>query len=502
MSAEPKERILLVDDNPVNLSVLTGALEPEGYTILAAPSGEIGLKVAATGAPELILLDVMMPGMDGIETCRRLKANAATREIAVIFISAKSEMESVVNGFRAGGIDYITKPFQAEEVLVRVENHLKRVRLTRELVKKNEALSVANERLQREISLRAQAEEALQTADEKLNILSGRETERWGVAGMVGKSRTVGKILADIRKLRNFGATNVLITGESGTGKELIARAIHFGGPRSGGPFIPVNCVAIPEELAESMFFGHLKGSFTGATSDRKGYFELADGGTLFLDEIGDMPHVLQAKLLRVLEDGVVTPIGGTNGKRVAVRVLAATNADLEAKIAAGQFRQDLYFRLARFTVLTPPLRSRPEDIALLAEHFLHLFATEMGMRAPRLESATLPVLESYPFPGNVRELKNIIERALIESGGAEIRPEHLHLPAAEGAARGSGPSAAQTAFASELPLNLEQAESLLIQRALAASNGNIAEAARLLGVHRTRIYRKLALGSQMTLPG
>ena len=494
MITEPREKILLVDDNPTNLQVLTDALEPEGYSILAAPSGEVALRIAARGGPDLILMDVMMSGMNGLETCHRLKEDAATADIPVIFISARGDMESVVDGFRAGGIDYITKPFHAEEVLVRVENHLKRVRLTRELLQKNRELTSTNERLEKEIQRRELAEAALQTADEKLTIISDREAKRWGIAGFVGQSKTIRKILQDVQRLHNFGATSVLMTGESGTGKELIARGIHYGGSRAGAPFVPVNCVAIPGDLAESMFFGHIKGSFTGATNDRKGYFELAHGGTLFLDEIGDMPLILQAKLLRVLEDGIVTPVGSAHGKAVDVRILAATNVDLHEKIATGAFRQDLYFRLARFTVVTPPLRERREDVALLAEHFLNLFATEMGIKAPRLGAGTLAALEAYHFPGNVRELKNVIERSLIESGGGEILPRHLHLVPAGG----NGAHAVKqdkTAAVAQLPLNLEEAENLLIQRALAQTNGNIAEAARLLGVHRTRIYRKIAQG-------
>ncbi|HWB58340.1 MAG TPA: sigma-54 dependent transcriptional regulator [Chthoniobacteraceae bacterium] len=492
MTTPSREKILLVDDNPTNLQVLTDALEPEGYRILAAPSGEVALKIAARGEPDLILLDVMMSGLNGLETCRRLKADPATAEVPVIFISARGEMESVVEGFRAGGIDYITKPFHAGEVLARVENHLKNVRLTRELLDKNRELTATNERLQNEIQRREKAEAALQTADEKLTILSDREAKRWGIEGFVGQSKTIRKILQDVQRLHNFGATSVLMTGESGTGKELIARGIHYGGPRAAGPFVPVNCVAIPGELAESMFFGHVKGSFTGAVSDRKGYFELADGGTLFLDEIGDMPLALQAKLLRVLEDGIVTPVGASAGKAVDVRILAATNVDLHAKIAAGVFRQDLYFRLARFTVPTPPLRERREDVALLAAHFLNLFATEMGIKAPRLGGEALAALEAYHFPGNVRELKNIIERSLIESGGGEIQQQHLYLmPKVGGAGAPANPNKAGAV--ADLPLNLEEAENLLIQRALAQTNGNIAEAARLLGVHRTRIYRKIA---------
>jgi DNA-binding NtrC family response regulator len=485
-----RETILIVDDKPTNLDLLSRALEPHGYNVLAAPSGEVALKIASRALPDLILLDVVMEGIDGFETCRRLKQNETTRAIPVIFITAKGEMTSVVEGFNAGGVDYILKPFEAAEVLARVETHLKIHRLTRELQEKNRALEA-------EIARRETAEDKLQTADERLSALSDREAARWGVAGFVGKSRTIAKILKDVQRLTAFGATSVLITGESGTGKELIARALHFNSPRARGPFIPVNCVAVPPELAESMFFGHTKGAFTGAIADRKGYFELADGGSLFLDEIGDMPLALQAKLLRVLEDGCVTPVGAAKEKQVDVRVIAATNANLQTKIAAGAFRQDLFFRLARFLVAVPPLRERREDIPLLAEHFLNLFSLEMGIKAPRLSGDALKKLEAYDFPGNVRELKNIIERALILSGGGEIQASQLelhHFETFSPAATVKPPTKAAT-LADELPLNVEAAEDILIQRALAQTNGNIAEAARLLGIHRTRIYRKLAGG-------
>ena len=340
MSAE----ILIVDDIPENLNLLCQTLESKGYNIIAATSGESALQIAARTQPDLILLDIIMPGLDGFETCHRLKADKATADIPVIFITAKKEVESVLEGLRAGGVDYITKPFEEELVLLRVHNHLELHLLTQELIKKNREL-------EQEIATRKQAEverdlaeDARQAADEKLSLISQREAERWGIEGFVGKSQTIAKILEDIRRLQTTGTTSVLITGESGTGKELIARAIHFGGPKKKGPFIPVNCSAIPEDLAESSFFGHVRGAFTGATTDRKGYFELADGGTLFLDEIGEMPLQLQVKLLRVLEDGSILPLGGTTEKRVNVRILAATNADLQAKIAAGEFREDLYF--------------------------------------------------------------------------------------------------------------------------------------------------------------
>ncbi|MBC8234819.1 sigma-54-dependent Fis family transcriptional regulator [bacterium] len=483
---QTREKILLVDDIPANLNVLRQALEAEGYDLLFATEGETALKVAARAIPDLILLDIIMPKMDGFEVCRQLKKNQSSQDIPVIFITAMRETEEVVEGFRVGGVDYIIKPFEKEEVLVRVETHLTNARLTK-------ALRQRNRELQQEIARREQAEAARQTADERFSLISEQEAQRWGIAGFVGQSKTIGKILVEILKLQTTGTTSVLITGESGTGKELIARAIHFGGARAKGPFIPVNCSAIPSELSESLFFGHVKGAFTGANKDKKGYFELADGGTLFLDEIGDMPPGLQAKLLRVIEDGGVIPIGGTHEKHVDVRILAATNADLKTRMAEGAFRSDLYYRLAGFTVDVPPLRDRPEDIPLLASHFLSLFATEMGREKPALSSDALDALVAYPFPGNVRELKNIIERALIESGGEKIHLQHLHFVHRLDDTSSPAIMDKKMAAAQELPLNFEEAEMLLIQRALAQTDGNISEAARLLGINRSRIYRRLA---------
>ncbi len=491
-----REKILLVDDVAANLSVLSAALEPEGYEILVASGGALALKVAARARPDLILLDVLMPEIDGLETCRRLKQDPATRDIPVIFITARNEMESVVEGFRAGGVDYILKPFQTEEVLSRLATHLGLSRLTHELQEKNRALEARTEELLAEVQRRRQAENALEQADAHLTVLSDLAAQHWNVTGLIGGSASMQKLVADIRRLHAFANTSVLITGESGTGKELIARAIHFGSPRARAPFVPVNCVAIPAELAESMLFGHVKGAFTGATTDRKGYFEFAHGGTLFLDEIGDMPASLQVKLLRVLEDGMVTPVGSSQPRKVDTRILAATNADLDARIAQGAFRQDLYFRLARYQITSTPLRERGEDVPLLAAHFLNLFATEMGLKAPRLTTEALALLQTYDFPGNVRELRNIIERALIESGGTNILPAHLpplkRFAVTATVDTGSRRPAKAPPMES-LPLNLAEAEDVLIQRALQETGGNIADAARLLGVHRTRIYRKLA---------
>jgi DNA-binding NtrC family response regulator len=492
------DKVLLVDDVPANLAVLTSALEPQGYEIFAVPNGATALQVAAKANPGLILLDIMMPGLDGLETCRRLKQVGATREIPVIFITARGELENVVEGFRCGGVDYVVKPFQTEEVLNRVATHLRIGRLTRELQEKNRVLEARTAELTAEIGRRQQAETALQVADDKLSAFSDLEASRGNLAGLIGHSRPLAKIIEEIRRLHQFPNTSVLITGESGTGKELAARAIHFSGARARAPFVPVNCAAIPSELVESILFGHVKGSFTGAVGDRKGCFELADGGTLFLDEIGDMPLALQMKLLRVLEDGWVTPVGASEPRKVDVRVIAATNTDLAAQIAAGSFRQDLFFRLARYPLTTPPLRERIEDVPPLAAHYLNIFAAELGRPSPAFSPLATAALQAYAFPGNIRELKNIIERALIASDGHTILPEHLHLPPGPERAPASPGAAAGKEFVAKLPLNLAAAEDALIQRALDETGGNIAEAARRLGVHRTRIYRRLAQDEPM----
>ena len=478
---EIQATILIVDDTPANVDVLRQTLEPEDYEILVATSGEMALNIARRTLPDLMLLDVLMPGMDGFETCRQLKGEESTQDIPVIFITVKDETESVVEGFRVGGVDYIVKPFQQEEVLARVKTHLKISSLTRELVQRNREL-------EQEIAQRKAISNERNHLAERLSIISRDEAERWGIASIVGKSETIRQIIGKINQAQATEATSVLILGESGTGKELVARAIHFEGSRAEGPFIPVNCSAIPRELAESMLFGHVQGAFTGATTDQKGYFALADGGTLFLDEISDMPIEIQPKLLRVLEDGFVMPVGATDGKHVDVRILAAGSTDLETTMSSGAFRRELYFRLARFQIVVPPLREHKEDIPLLAEHFLKLFTTEMGMDVLPLKKEALDALASYNFPGNVRELKNIIEGALIESGGSEIQPKHLHFIQTRA---GDMPDSESTTL--EIPLNLEQAEVFVIKRALTQTNGNIAEAARLLGTNRMRIYRVLA---------
>ncbi len=483
------DTILIVDDFQPNRLVLRGALGAAGYRVLQAESGEEALRIAHDKGPDLVLLDVMMPGMDGFETCRRLKADETTRAIPVVFTTSRDESASVVEGFRVGGADYISKPFSNEELLVRIETQLKLGHLLTELNRKNYELE---EEVARR---RALHQERDQLADQ-LSRLSVHEAKRWGVEGFVGNSETLRKILGEIGRLQQAGTTSVLVQGESGTGKELVARAIHFGSPRAEGPFVPVNCSAVPRELAESLFFGHTRGSFTGADRDRAGYFELAHNGTLFLDEIGDMPLELQATLLRVLEDGKVLPVGAGQEREVEVRVIAATNADLQDQVEAGNFRRDLYFRLAAFLIEVPPLRHRAEDIPPLVDYFLDMLAVEMGKSKPAFSASALQALVNYEFPGNVRELKNIIERALIESAGEEIGPEHLNLRRAR--ARAMVSPQIQREMAESLPLNLADAELAVVNKALAEVGGNITKAARLLGVERTKVYRILAKGERV----
>jgi len=420
--------VLVVDDKPDNLDVLIAHLDKLGLTISVALNGDEAIELAKEILPNLILLDVLMPGIDGFETCRRLKTDPMTRDIPVIFMTALSDAIDKVKGFEVGGVDYITKPFQKEDVLVRLNVHLTIYNQQQKLEKQNAELIKLNEKLKQEIARREQVEDALQVADTKLSIISEQETKRWGISAFIGKSPAMVTSFENIRRLQNVEKTSVLILGESGTGKELIARAIHFGSARAKAPFIPVNCSAIPDELAESTFFGHVRGAFTGAVNDRKGYFELAQGGTLFLDEIGDMPKILQAKLLRTLEDGTLMPVGGNQEKKVEFRVIAATNANLPAKITAGEFRKDLYFRLAGYIIEVPLLRERKEDIPLLVDHLLSRFAEDMGRPKAALTPQALAILENYSFPGNVRELKNLIEHALISSNSALIQPQHFHF--------------------------------------------------------------------------
>ena len=485
--ASRKSSILVVDDILANLRLLTDILRQHDYKVYSARSPKLGLNTAREVLPDLVLLDVNMPEMDGFEVCQKLKADEVTRDIPIIFITARDATEDIVQGLAVGGVDYIVKPFQQEEVLMRVRTHLERYHLSQALAQHAAQLQESYdelERAHRDLERETRQRQALAT---RLENVTEREAQRWGVEGFVGQSPLLQDILHNIKMLEHADSVSVLITGESGTGKELIARAVHANSARAAGPFLPVNCATIPRDMAESLLFGHKRGAFTGADADQAGYFDLADGGTLFLDEVGDMPYDLQIKLLRVLEDGQVMPLGATQSHAVDVRLVAATNADLDAKIQEGLFRQDLYYRIARFTVAVPPLRQRKEDIPLLAQHFLGLFAQEMGLEPPGMGQEVTSLLADYDYPGNIRELKNVVERALIESRGGDIGPEHLHLvtaadPPASGAARALD----------ELPYDFGEVELMMMERALNKTKGNLAAAARLLNLNRTKVYRRL----------
>jgi len=381
------ERILVVDDEQSMREWLTIALSQDGFEVEAAASGEEALKVLERASIDLALVDLRMLGMDGLATLARVKQ--ANEAVAVIIMTAYATAETAVQALKEGAYDYIIKPFKVDELRHLVQKALDERRLRGE-----------NLRLRREVEL------------------------RYHFGNLIGKSPKMEEVFSTIGRLGDSKAT-VLVTGESGTGKELAAKAIHFNSNRKDRAFVTVNCGAIPQELMESELFGHVKGAFTGAVSAKQGLFEVADAGTLFLDEVSELPLNLQVKLLRVLEDPEIRPVGGVKPVRVDVRIIAATNRELSRAIEAKAFREDLFYRLNVISLHLPPLRERREDIPLLVSHFLEKFAPTDG--SPKLISPeALSALERYPWPGNVRELENVIERAVTLEPGPVIRVESL----------------------------------------------------------------------------
>src|SRR6185437_15364108 len=373
-------RVLVVDAEAGIRAALGQLLEYEGYTVRTATNAADGVAQAATWHPHLVFLDVKMAGMDGLEALRRIKET--DRTVAVVMISGHATIQTAVEATQLGAYDILEKPLDTDRILVTLRNALQHLELYEE-----------NSRLRETIESRYE---------------------------IVGKSYAIRALIDKVEKVATTPA-RVLISGENGTGKELVARAIHRQSPRRDKPFVEVNCAAIPGELIESELFGHMRGSFTGAVSDRAGKFEQANTGTLFLDEVGDMSPAAQAKLLRVLQEGVVTRIGGSKPVSVDVRVLAATNKALDAEIAAGRFREDLYYRLNVVPLAVPPLRERREDVPLLVHHFLQTLATRDGIALRDITSDAVDALAALDWPGNVRELRNTIERLLILSGGPVI---------------------------------------------------------------------------------
>jgi DNA-binding NtrC family response regulator len=435
---EESGTVLVVDDTPANIAVLLEYLDRQGLTVLVARDGESALEQARYARPDLILLDVLMPGLDGYETARRLKTGAGTRDIPIIFVTALSDTNEKVRGFSVGAVDYITKPFQQDEVLARVTAHLGLRRLQR-------ALQQANEHLEQRVAERtAELERALaevKRLQDRLQAENRYLQEEIKVnhnfREIIGESAALKQVLHQVEQVARTPA-NVLILGETGTGKELIARALHDLSPRQGRALVKVNCAALPANLIESELFGHEKGAFTGALQRRIGRFELADGGTIFLDEVGDLPLELQAKLLRVLQEGELERLGGPHTLKVDARVLAATNRDLKEAVARGEFREDLYYRLNVFPIRLPPLRQRPEDISPLVQHFVAKHSKRLGKPSMSVPARSMERLRGYAWPGNVRELENVIERALILSPGATLELDELRDVPATGPSQGT----------------------------------------------------------------
>jgi formate hydrogenlyase transcriptional activator len=422
MSTAVNNSILVVDDTQSNVKVLVEMLGREGYRVLVAREGESALEQARYAMPLVILLDVMMPGMDGFEVCRRLKALPATAGIPVIFMTALGELEDKVKGFDAGGVDYVVKPFEHQEVLARVRTHASLRQLQLQLAHANEDLE--SKVTARTADLKAALSEVERLKERLQNenrYLQQEICEQANHREIVGSSPALRQALRQVDLVAATDST-VLIRGETGTGKELIARAIHERSPRRERALVKLNCSAISAGLVESELFGHLKGAFTGATDRRIGRFELADAGTLFLDEVSELPLDTQTKLLRVLQEGEFEPVGSSKSLRVNVRVIAASNRDLQADVASGRFRADLFYRLNVFPINVPPLRERSEDIPALAQFFMERCARKLGKSLRGIEAGTLATLQAHSWPGNIRDLQNTIERAAILSSGELLR--------------------------------------------------------------------------------
>jgi len=467
--AEPK--ILIVDDEKLVRWSLRQKCEEWGYEVLEAENGTAALRLTQDESPELVLLDVRLPDLSGLEVLEKLKQPGDSR--AVIMITADPQLDDVKAAIKLGAYDFIGKPLDFDELQITIQNALEATRLRGEV-----------------------------------ESLRGEVRRRAGYHDVVGVSRKVTELMAFVRKVASSEATTILIQGESGTGKDLIAKAIHYQSSRQDKPFVAINVSAIPETLLESELFGHEKGAFTDAKATKKGLFEMADGGTLFLDEIGELSPFLQVKLLRVLEDQVIRRVGGVRDIQVDVRVIAASNRDLERAVREGHFRQDLYYRLAIISIFLPPLRERKEDILPLVDFFLEHYNHKFRKSVRGISEETRRLLLNYDWPGNVRELKNAIERAMILEDEPMLRPDYLPFSVTQ-------PHAGVTAFehtaspptgGQPLPngrwlpplsipeggTSLEEIERALVELALRQASGNQTHAARLLDISRDALRYKM----------
>ncbi len=443
-----KPKILVVEDEELMRSILRQLLEEEGYQVFTANSAETALEIFPTVEIDVTLTDIKMSGMDGLELLSQIKA--VDEEALVIVMTAYSSVDSAIAALRRGVYDYITKPFVNDDLMKTVRNAIR----TKELAKENRAL-------RRELD------------------------KKYSFSEIIGTSEALQKVFYLVEKVANTTA-GILIQGESGTGKELIAKAIHFNSQRANAPFLAVNCGALPESLLESELFGHTKGSFTGATSDKKGLFRSADGGTLFLDEIGEMPLVLQVKLLRALQEQEVLPIGAGATIKFDTRIIAATNRNLETEVAENRFREDLYYRLNVIEISLPPLRSRREDIPLLVKHFVSKSARNQRANEKNVTKEAMSALVSYNWQGNVRELENAVERAFILSG------DEIDLESLTPKIKLSAQHSLEIRDPEGLRPTLEEMERRYILEVLNSVDDDKTDAANILGIDLSTLYRKL----------
>lgn len=435
--------ILIVDDEVVMRDSLSAWLREDGYEVVAVENGAQALEKVQQERWDVLLVDLKMPGMDGIEVLEKVKK--IDKGIPIIIMTAYATVDSAVEAMKKGAYDYIVKPFNPEEIGLAI----RKIIAYQDLLKEN-------------VYLRQELERKYQFKD------------------IIGKSHKMQEVFALVKTVARSNST-ILIEGESGTGKELVARAIHNSSLRSEGPFVAVNCAALPENLLESELFGYEKGAFTGAVSTKKGRFELADKGTLFLDEVGDISPKTQVDLLRVLEEKEFRRVGGTGLIKADVRIIAATNKDLKGLVEQGKFREDLYYRINVVSIQLPPLRERKEDIPLLMEHFLRKYCIENKKEVDTISDETARLLMQYDWPGNVRELENVIERAVVVTQGRIVLPRDLPL-----SLRGEGQ------FKPAASMELKEVEKEHIQRALALHNWNITKTAQSLGIDRNTLSKKV----------